>query len=128
MHKQAVRPPHFIGVALHRLLHAQRREAGSQRVILMGERGAEERHVPIAHDLIDRAFIAVDGRHHALQHGVEELACFFGITVGEQLHGALEVGKKHSDLLALAFEGRLGVENLLSEVLRSVRIGRRELA
>jgi len=50
-----------------------------------------------------------------------------GIAVSEQLHGALEVGKQHGDLLALAFESRLGGEDLLSEMLRRVRIGRREL-
>jgi hypothetical protein len=33
--------------------------------------------------LIGGAFIAVHGRHHAFEHGVEELPRGFGITVGQ---------------------------------------------
>ena len=50
-------------------------------------------------------FVAVHRRHHALEHGVEELAGLFGVAVGQQLHRALQVGEQHGDLLALAFEG-----------------------
>jgi hypothetical protein len=38
---------------------------------------------------------------------VETQPTRLGIAVGEQLHGALEVGEEHRHLLALAFEGRL---------------------
>ena len=37
--------------------------------------------------------------------GIEELARLLGVAVGQQLRGALEVGKQHRDLLALAFQG-----------------------
>ena len=73
-------------------------------MVLVGERGAEERHDPVAHDLVDGALVAVDGFHHALEHGVEELARLLGIAVGEQLHRALQVGEEHGDLLALALQ------------------------
>src|SRR5215470_16237931 len=69
----------------------------------------------------------MDGLHHQCQHRIEELACFLGISVGEQLHRPLEVGEENGDLLALAFESRLGGENLLSEMLRGVGFRRREL-
>ena len=110
--------PHLLGVLLDGLLHPERRVAGPHRVILMGERRAEQRHDPIAHHLVHRALVAVDGLHHALEHRVEELARLFGVAVGEQLHRALEIGEEDGDLLALAFEGGLGREDLLGEVLR----------
>ena len=74
-------------------------------MILVGQRGAEERHDPVAHHLVDGALVAMDGLHHALEDGVEELPRLLGVAVGQQLHRALEVGEEHRDLLALAFEG-----------------------
>jgi hypothetical protein len=91
-------------------------------VILVGQRRPEERHDAIAHDLIDRAFVAVDRLHHPLEHGIEELARLLRVAVGEQLHRALEVGEEDGDLLALAFESALGGQNLLGEVLGGVRL------
>ena len=89
-------------------------------MVLMGHRRAKQRHNAIAHDLVHRAFVAVHGRHHALQHGIEELPGLLGIAVGEQFHGAFEVGKQHGDLLALAFQGASGGEDLLGEIGRGV--------
>ena len=105
---------------LHGLLHPERRVAGAHGVVLMGQRRAEEGHDAVAHHLVDRALVAVDGVHHALEHRVEELARLLGVAVGEQLHRALEVGEEDRDLLALAFEGGLGGEDLLGEVLGGV--------
>src|SRR5260370_20338360 len=48
---------------------------------------------PVAHDLVHRALVAVDGFHHAFQYRIEELACLLGVAVGEQLHRALERGE-----------------------------------
>ena len=45
------RPVHLLGVLLDRLLHPQRRVARAHRVILVGERGAEQRHDPVAHEI-----------------------------------------------------------------------------
>ena len=99
-----------------RLLHAQRGVAGAHGVVLVGERRAEQRHDAVAHHLVDRALVAVDGLHHPLEDRVEELARLLGIAVGEQLHRALEVGEEDGDLLALAFEGAAGGEDLLGEM------------
>ena len=95
----------LLGVPAHRLLHAERGVAGAHRVVLVGDRRAEERHDAVAHDLVHRALVAVDRLHHPLEHGIEEPARLLGIAVGEQLHRALEVGEEHGDLLALALEG-----------------------
>ena len=113
---------------LHGLLHPQRRIARPHRVVLVRERCAEERHDPVAHHLVDRALVAVDGLHHPFEDGVEDLARLLGVAVGEQLHRALEVGEEDRDLLALAFEGGLGGEDLLGEVLGGVRLGAGEAA
>jgi hypothetical protein len=53
-------------------LHGQRRITGAHGVILMRERGTEQGHDAIAHDLVGGALVAVHRRHHALQHGIEE--------------------------------------------------------
>ena len=74
-------------------------------MVLVGEGRAEERHDPVAHDLVDRALVAVDGLHHPFQDGIEELPRLLGVPVGEELHRALEVGEEHRHLLALALEG-----------------------
>ena len=108
------------------LLHPQGRVAGPHGVVLVGERRAEQRHDPIAHDLVDGALVAVHGLHHPFQHGIEQLARLLGVAIGEQFHRALEVGEEHGDLLALALQGGLGGEDLLGEVLWGVRLrGRR---
>ena len=99
-----VRAEDPLRVLRDRLLHPERRVARAHRVVLVGERRAEERHDPVAHHLVHRALVAVDGLHHPLEHGVEELARLLGIAVGEQLHRALEVGEEDGDLLALALE------------------------
>jgi hypothetical protein len=59
----------------------------------MRQRCPEQGHDPITHDLIDGAFVAVHGRHHQGQEGIEELAGFCGVAVGEQLHRALQVSE-----------------------------------
>jgi hypothetical protein len=52
------------------------------------------------------------------------LPCLLWVALGQQLHGPLEVGKEHRDLLALAFESGLGGEDFLSEVVWCVRLRR----
>jgi hypothetical protein len=91
--------------------------------LLESERRPEQCHDPIAHHLVDGALVTVDGLHHQLEDGIEDLACFLGIAVGQQFHRALQVGEQHGDLLALALKRGLGDEDLLGEVLRCVGAG-----
>ncbi len=95
-------------------------------MVLVRLRCAEQRHDPVAHHLVDRALVAVDRFDHAFQDRVKNLASFFGVPVGEQLHRALQVGEEDGDLLALPFQGRLGAEGLLREVLGGVGLRRCE--
>ena len=48
--------------------------------------------------------------------GIEELLRSFGIEAPDQLRRVLEVGKEHRDLLALAFQGGAGREDLFGQV------------
>ena len=95
-------------------------------MILVCDRRSEQSHDAIAHDLVDHALVAMHGLHHPFNNGIEQLAPLFGVSVGEQLQRALEVGKKYRDLFALTFEGHLRGEDLLGEAPRRVDIRRRE--
>jgi hypothetical protein len=95
-------------------------------MVLQGEGGAEERHNPVAHHLVDSAFVVMDGFHHPLKDRVEQLPGFLRVAGRQQLHGALEVGEQHRDVLALAFERGLRVDDPFGEVLRRVALGRGE--
>jgi len=116
LHDDAVTSEGLFCVTFHQVLHAERRVARPDGMVLVGQRRAEERHDPVAHDLVHGPLVAVDGLHHVFQDRVEEFARFLRVTVGQKLHRALEVGEKHRDLLALALEGSLRGENLLREV------------
>jgi hypothetical protein len=127
LHRHAVRALHLVAIPRHRLLHVQGRITRAHGMIFMGDRRAKQGHDAIAHDLIHGALVAVHGLHHAFEHGIENRARLLRVAVGQQLHGAFEVGKQHGDLLALAFQGTFGGEDLLGEIGRGVgewRLGR----
>src|SRR5262249_13107424 len=116
----------LVRVPLDGFLHQERGVTRSHCVVLVGDRRSEKRHDSVAHHLVHSAFVPMHGLHHVLQDGVEYLARFLGIAIGEQFHRALEVGEQDADLLALAFEGALGREDLLGQVPRGVGLGRDE--
>jgi hypothetical protein len=72
-------------------------------VILVGHGRPEERHDAVAEHLVHGALIAVHGVHHDVQRRIQEPASLFWIKTLDQFGGALEVGKEHRHLLALAF-------------------------
>jgi hypothetical protein len=125
LHLEPLRPPQVLAIPADRRLHGERRIARPHRMIFMGDRRAKQRHNPIAHDLVHGAFIAMHGRHHAFQHRVENRPGVFGVALGQQLHRAFEVGEQHGHLLALAFEGGAGGEDLVGQVWW--RVGERRL-
>jgi hypothetical protein len=96
-------------------------------VILVRQRRAEERHDPIAHDLVDGALVAVDRLHHEFEHGIEDLAGFLRVAVGEEFHGTLEVGEEDRHLLTFALERSLGRYDLLGKVLGRIGLWRCKL-
>ena len=78
LHLHPMRAAHLLAVAADRLLHGQRRIAGPYGVVFMRNRRPKQGHNAIAHDLVHGPFVAVHGRHHALQHRVEELPASSG--------------------------------------------------
>ena len=92
----------------------------------MGDGRAEQRHDAVAHHLVDGSLVAVDGLHHALEDRVQEPARLLGVAVCQELHGALEVGEEHGDLLALSLEGAPRGEDPLGEVCGGVGLRRGE--
>jgi hypothetical protein len=123
LHVHALAAAQLLGVAADRAAHAQRRVARAHRVVLVGDRRAEQRHDAVAHHLVDGALVAVDRLHHALEHAVEQHAGVLGIAVGEELERALEVGEEDGHLLALAGQRRAGGQDLAGEVARRVGVG-----
>ena len=117
----SVPPAHLLGVVVGGDLHVERGVASPDRVVLVGHRRPEQRHDPVAHDLVHRALVAVDGLHRRLEHRTEELLGLFGVAVGQELHRPLQVGEEDRHLLALALERGLRGQNLLREMLGSVR-------
>jgi len=120
LHLDALRPSQAGRVLPDGVLHAQGGIACAHGVILVGQRRAEQRHDAVAHDLVHRALVAVDGLHHVLEDRIENLARLLRIAVGEQLHRALEVGEQHGHLLPLALERGLGRQDAFGEVPRRV--------
>ena len=116
LERDAVGAANLLGIPAHGGLHVERGIARPHGMVLVGDRRPEQGHDAVAHHLVDRALVAVDRLHHPFEHRIEKLARFLGVTVGEQLHRALQVGEQHRDLLALAFERAPGGQDLLGEV------------
>ena len=118
-----LRPAYLVGVGPDGGLQGQRRIAGAQSVILVGNGGAKQDHNAIAEHLIHRALKAVHSLHHQAEGGVQELLGGFGIQALDEPGRVLDVGKEDSDLFALAFQDGAGGEDLVGEMGR--RVGQR---
>ena len=124
LHVDAEPPTHVVRVVGDGAVHAQRRVARAHRVVLAGDRRAEEGHDAVAHDLVDRALVPVHRLHHPLQHRVEQGARVLGIAVGEKLERALEICEQHGDLLALPGQRFARAQDLAGEVRGGVGLRR----
>jgi hypothetical protein len=89
-------------------------------MVLIGERRPKQGHNAITQDLVHGPFEAVHSRHHVLKEQVKELARLLEVAVGQQLHGALEIGEQHRHLLTLGFQGASGVQDLLGQITRGI--------
>ena len=123
LHRQAVGAAHLFGIAAQGVLHGQRGITGACGVVFVGQRRPEQRHDAITEHLVHRTLIAVHGLHHGVQGRVQDGPGLFRVEVADQLRRALEVGKQHRDLLALAFQGAFGGQDLLGEI--GGRVGER---
>jgi hypothetical protein len=55
-------------------------------MIFQRNRRTEQRHDTVAHDLINRALVAMHRFDHPLEYRVEQLAGLLGVAFCEQLH------------------------------------------
>ena len=98
---EPLRPPQLGGVLGDVVEHLQRRVAGAPGVVLVGDRGAEDRHDPVAGELVDRALEAGDGLGQQREEALHDLAPLLGILLLGQVHRAADVGEQDRDLLTL---------------------------
>ncbi len=90
------------GVAPHLLLHPHGGVERALRMVLVGERRAEQRENSVAGGLHDIAVIPMDRIHHQLERRIHNRARLLGVKVFHQLHRALDVREQRRDCLALA--------------------------
>ncbi len=91
-------------VPLERARDAERGVDGAPRVVLMGDRGAEERHDAVAQELVDRALVLVHLGQHELEGPAHEPVHLLGIQALGERREARDVHEEHRDLLALALK------------------------
>ncbi len=82
--------------------HPQRREAGAPGVVLVGDRGAEDGHDPVAGEFVDGALEAAHLVGEDREEALHDPAPLLRVVLLGQVHRALDVGEEHRDLLALA--------------------------
>jgi hypothetical protein len=109
-----------------RVLDRRRGEDRALRVVLVGDRRAEERHEAIAEELIDGALVAVDLGEAEGEEPVQEVVHGLGAQAFGQGRGVGDVAEEHGDLLALALEGAAQGEDLVGQMLGRVGLGARE--
>src|SRR4029434_3046318 len=80
----------------------ERRPAGTLGVVLVRERGAEQRHHPVTGELDDRALEACHTLGEELEETVHDAVPVLGVELLGELHRALHVGEEHGHLLSLA--------------------------
>ena len=74
-------------------------------MILVRDRRAEQRHDPVAGELVDRPLEAVNALGEDREEAIHDPVPLLGIDLLGELHRALHVGEEDRHLLALAFEG-----------------------
>jgi hypothetical protein len=117
---QAAGDAELVGVVAEGVAQVKCGPARALGVVLVGDRGAEERHDAVAGVLVYRALEAVHALGEEGEKAVHDPVPLFGVELLGKLHRALHVGEEDRHLLALAFEGGAGGEDLLGEVLRRV--------
>jgi hypothetical protein len=120
-HREADGPfePQLVRVKAKLLLKMECRVTGPSRMILVGDRRAEQRHDSVAGELIDGALEPMDAFAEDREEAIHDPVPFLGINLLE-LHRALHVSEDDRHLLALALEGAAGSQDLLGEVFRGV--------
>ena len=92
------------------------KELGANRVILMTNRRAEERHEAIAEELVHGALVTVDPGKHQLEGAVHQGGDVLEIQALGQRGETRDIHEEHGDELALTLERAARGQNLLGEM------------
>jgi hypothetical protein len=122
LHLDPMLTTEFFSIAMDGFLHNQGGIASPDRVILMGKRSPKQGHDSITQNLVHGSLVSVNRLHHRVQDRVQKPSSLFGIESCQQFHGTLDVGEEDGDLFALTFQGRPGLEDLLSSMGRDVAL------
>ena len=82
--------------------HLQSRVTGAPRVILVGDRGAEDGHDPVTGELVDGSLKALHRVGQDREEALHDLAPLLRVLPLGEVHRAAHVGEEHRYLLALA--------------------------
>jgi len=96
----------LVGVTREVFLHQVGSMQSSLRMILMGNRSAEQCENAVAGGLNDVAIVAMRRIHHELKRWIHDRTRFFGVEALHQVHRALDVGEQCRHRLALAIKCR----------------------
>ena len=113
-------------IAGQRRADTEGRVHGSLRVILVGDGRTEQRHDPVAEELVHGALVPVHLGQHQLEGAGHEGVDLLGIEARGDRGEAGNVHEEHRHLLALTLDGALGREDSLGEVLGGIGRGRGE--
>ena len=111
---------HVLGERAELVRQVQGGRTGPLGMVLVRDRGAEQRHDAVAGVLVDGALVAVNAVRQDPEEAIEEAVPFLGIDALGELHRAGHVGEEHGDQLALSPERAPGREDLLDEMSRRV--------
>jgi hypothetical protein len=89
----------------------------------MGKRCSKERHKPIAEELVDGAFIAVDFVKRQFEEPIQQGMHVFGTQAFGNRSRVCQITKQYGDLFPFAFERTPGGQNFLSKVFGRVGQG-----
>ena len=91
-------------------------------MVLMGDGGAEQRHEAVAEELVDVAFVAMNGIEGKLEEPVQDVVHGLRPELLGHARRARQVAEQHRDLLAFSLQGGAGGEDLLGQMRRGVRV------
>jgi hypothetical protein len=128
-HLKADPPPtlEFFPIPLQGLPNSERRMDGALRVILVGDRGAEESHDAVPEELVHGALVAVHLGQHQFEGAIHQPVNVFRVEPLGERGEPRDIHVEDRHLLALRFEGAPGGQDLLGEVFWGVGFRRSEV-
>jgi hypothetical protein len=98
---EATLAPHVFGEHAELARQIQGGRAGALSVVLVGDRGAEERHDAVTGVLVDGPLVSVNAPGKDPEQAIQQAMPFFRIDALRELHRAHDVGEEDGDQLAL---------------------------